>query len=89
MTRKPPTTDQLHEAIMTMDALADEGFSQIAAIAQLAISHLCSSDLPVHDTIARAFEAIKRIAESQSESICAEAGAVAPHPVGTQANMGA
>jgi len=69
MTSKTPTIDQLHDAILHMDVLADEGFAQIAAIAELATAYLYSSDLPVHDTIARAFGAIKRIAESQSESI--------------------
>jgi len=90
MTSKTPSTDQLHDAIIHMDILADEGFSQITAIAELATAYLCSSDLPAHDTIARAFGAIKRIAESQSERICAEAGVTTPPPVaGALANPGA
>jgi len=90
MTSKIPTIDQLHDAIITMDVLADEGFAQITAITELATAYLCSSDLPVHDTITRAFGAIKRIAESQSERICAEAGATTPPPVaGALTNPGA
>jgi len=92
-TRTPiptPTIQQLRIAVENMDALAHEGFVQIAAIAKLAIAHLYSTDTPARDTITRAFGAIKRIAESQSESICAEAGATAPPPVaGAPANLGA
>jgi len=47
MTSTTPTYDQLHDAIIHMDVLTDEGFAQIAAIAELTTSYLCSSDLPV------------------------------------------
>jgi len=73
-----------------MDVLADEGFVQIAAIAELAIAHLYSTDIPARDTITRTFVAIKRIAKSQSGSICAEAGTTTPPPVASAlANPGA
>jgi len=40
-TSTAPDDDQLHAAIFTMDGLADEGFAQIAVMAELATSELC------------------------------------------------
>jgi len=77
-TPKPtPTIQQLRSAITDMDALAHEGFSQIAAIARLALSHLETANGWQHpDTIARALEAIQSKAEAQNDCISSEAHGV-------------
>jgi len=73
-TTSTPTVQQLRIAVENMDALAHEGFLQIAAIAQLALSHLETPDGWQHpEPIARALEAIQGKAEVQNDCISHEA----------------
>jgi len=73
-THHAPTVQQLRSAITDMDALAHEGFSQIAAIAKLALTALESANGWQHpEIIARALEAIQGKAEAQNDCINHEA----------------
>jgi len=78
-TRTPITTpaatvQQLRIAVENMDALAHEGFSQITAIAKLALTALETPDGWQHpETIAQALTAIQGKAEVQNDCITSEA----------------
>jgi len=65
---------QLRSAVENMDGLAQEGFSQIAAIAKLALSHMETPHGWQHpEAIAQALEAIQGKAEVQNDCISHEA----------------
>jgi len=64
------TPAELADCICSMDGLAHEGFSQIAAIAQLALLQLETANAGQRmETIARALEAIQSRAEYQNDCI--------------------
>lgn len=74
-----PTTEveDLQETILTIDCLAQGGFSEIASIARLALSRLETQDGYRHlDDIANALSAIWGRADDTKNCINSEAGEV-------------
>lgn len=74
MIAKPTDLRDLYGTIHDMDALSQEGLSEIAAIAKLALGAMESpTNQPDMDTLARAFSAIWTRAEHLEGCIATEA----------------